>query len=91
VLDGESGELLESLAAEDGARGIVGRIENQDAGAGRNLCGDFLEIRLKFVFLFKAERNGPGTEATGKRGINRKAGVGIENFSARLDERHHGE
>jgi len=91
VLDGEFGDTREGAIVKDGAGGIVGRIENQNASSGGDFGGDFGEIRLKLIFLDQSERNGFGTQATGERRIDGKTGIGIEDFVARLDERHHGE
>ena len=73
------------------AGGIVGGIENQHARFWRDFCGDFAEVRLKFVFFFERERYGFGAEAAGERRIDGKARIGIEHFVTGLDQRHHGQ
>ena len=50
--------LFERFVAENRAGGIVGRIEDQDAGARRDFRFDFGDVGLKFIFLFEKKWNG---------------------------------
>src|SRR5205823_2363916 len=87
----ELSNFLKRAGAENGAGRITRRIEDEDASTRRDLRGDLLQVRLKMIFLFQPKRYGRGSKAARKRGINRKARIGIEHIVAGFYKRHHGE
>src|SRR5579871_5253168 len=91
VLYGEVGEAVQRFFVENGASGIVGRIENQKAGLGCDFGSDFVQVRLEIVFFRQRKWNCLCTEAAREGRIDWKAWIGIENFVPRLDKGHHRE
>src|SRR5262249_38496171 len=55
----------------------------------RNLAGDLIRIRLKFVFLGQLEWHRHTAKAKRDRWISWKTRVWIKHFIARIDQRHH--
>ena len=89
MFDGEGSDAGEGALVKDRAGGIVGRIENENAGLVRNFGSDLREVGLKIIFLDEREGHGCCSETAGERWIDGKPRIGIENLVAGFDERHH--
>ena len=84
-LIGEIGELLKRRVRKHRAGRIVRGIKNQNTGARSDFCSDFLKIRLEIIFFHQIEWNRTGAQTACEGRINRKPGIGIENFASRFD------
>ena len=91
VLDGEFRQTSLNRIGINRARWIAGRVGDEHARAARDLRGDLGEVRLEMVAGRELERYRNRAETERDRRIAGKAGIGIQDFVARLEQRHHGE
>ena len=91
VLHRERSDLLQRVFAEHGSGRVVRRIENQRFRTRRDFRRDLRNVRLKLILLFEVKRHRFAAEPARERRIDRKARVGIQNFVAGFDQRHHRE
>ena len=91
VLDGEFGQGALHCVGINRSRRIARRIRQQHARARRDLRRNLGRIGLKMVARRECKRHGNRTQSKCDRGISGKAGIGIQNFIARFEQRHHRE
>src|SRR5579883_1240990 len=82
----EFGDTRDIAPGEHTTGWILRRIENQDAGARGDLAGQLVDVEAELTLLAQGDRDRGGTDKVDHRLVNRKAGVGIDDFVSRLGQ-----
>src|SRR5207302_9323425 len=91
VLVGKLGDLLQVAGGEHATGRILGRVDDDQAGARRDLPLELVDVEAEVIALAERDRHRSAAGQRDQRGIDRIAGVGDYHLHATLDQGKHGE
>ena len=84
MLDRQPGDELDVLARENPAGRVLGRVDDDHPGPGRDQAGKLLQVHPEVALLAQPDAHREGADEVHQRGVDRVAGVGQDHLVAPL-------